>query len=377
MKYLYGSTRTTILSIILIASAFMGCMPTTRLVPVWRPWTRSVGDVAKIQPDAYALRIEGEDHTTVADPGLVETRMGTVVEDLLQRRGFTRSDASAPYVVTLKYRAGSQLAMSSTTMMDNRTSASSFWAGMAAANASRSRNTGLGVAIATLVGLAAGGASASSSTVVQSTGAEVRYDYALSLVVTSRDGTPLWQGDAVWASQDLDIIDEIRLPLQLLASELPSSTVAAHVHRVKEDREETFYELYCKDRWFSSPAVPYRIQIKASSFSDPINNGQAYAAYLDLLERAEISVPINFRFGEDDYRDVADPRLWRKVLLGGEYRIGPLNEAAKILIRLETNASGGYNVADARIATDEEYSAYLTRLSGWRAALKEYYDVFD
>lgn len=377
MKYLYGSTRTTILSIILIASAFMGCMPTTRLVPVWRPWTRSVGDVAKIQPDAYALRIEGEDHTTVADPGLVETRMGTVVEDLLQRRGFTRSDASAPYVVTLKYRAGSQLAMSSTTMMDNRTSASSFWAGMAAANASRSRNTGLGVAIATLVGLAAGGASASSSTVVQSTGAEVRYDYALSLVVTSRDGTPLWQGDAVWASQDLDIIDEIRLPLQLLASELPSSTVAPHVHRVKEDREETFYELYCKDRWFSSPAVPYRIQIKASSFSDPINNGQAYAAYLDLLERAEISVPINFRFGEDDYRDVADPRLWREVLLGGEYRIGPLNEAAKILILLETNASGGYNVADARVATDEEYSAYLTRLSGWRAALKEYYDVFD
>lgn len=376
MKYLYGSTRTTILSIILIASAFMGCTP-TRLVPVWRPWTRSVGDVAKIQPDAYALRIEGEDHTTVADPGLVEERMGTVVEDLLQRRGFSRGDAAAPYVVTLKYRAGSQLAMSSTTMMDNRTSASSFWAGMAAANASRSRNTGLGVAIATLVGLAAGGASASSSTVVQSTGAEVRYDYALSLVVTSRDGTPLWQGDAVWASQDLDIIDEIRLPLQLLASELPSSTIAPHVHRVKEDREETFYELYCKDRWFSSPAVPYRIQIKASSFSDPINNGQAYAAYLDLLERAEISVPINFRFGEDDYRDVADPRLWRKVLLGGEYRIGPLNEAAKILIRLETNASGGYNVADARIATDEEYSAYLTRLSGWRAALKEYYDVFD
>ena len=376
MKYLYGSTRTTILSIILIASAFMGCTP-TRLVPGWRPWTRSVGDVAKIQPDAYALRIEGEDHTTVADPGLVETRMGTVVEDLLQRRGFTRSDASAPYVVTLKYRAGSQLAMSSTTMMDNRTSASSFWAGMAAANASRSRNTGLGVAIAALVGIAAGGASASSSTVVQSTGAEVRYDYALSLVVTSREGAPLWQGDAVWASQDLDIIDEIRLPLQLLASELPSSAVAPHVHRVKEDREETFWELYCKDRWFSSPAVPYRIQIKASSFSDPINNGQAYAAYLDLLERAEISVPINFRFGEDDYRDVADPRLWRKVLLGGEYRIGPLNEAAKILILLETNASGGYNVADARVATDEEYSAYLTRLSGWRAALKEYYDVFD
>lgn len=376
MKYLYGSTRTTILSIILIASAFMGCTP-IRLVPVWRPWTRSVGDVAKIQPDAYALRIEGEDHTTVADPGLVEERMGTVVEDLLQRRGFSRGDAAAPYVVTLKYRAGSQLAMSSMTMMDNRTSASSFWAGMAAANASRSRNTSLGVAIAALVGLAAGGASASSSTVVQSTGAEVRYDYALSLVVTSRDGTPLWQGDAVWASQDLDIIDEIRLPLQLLASELPSSTVAPHVHRVKEDREETFYELYCKDRWFSSPAVPYRIQIKASSFSDPINNGHAYAAYLDLLERAEISVPINFRFGEDDYRDVADPRLWREVLLGGEYRIGPLNEAAKILILLETNASGGYNVADARVATDEEYSAYLTRLSGWRAALKEYYDVFD
>lgn len=376
MTHMTRSARTSILMIILTASTFMGCTP-MKLVPVWRPWTRSVGEVEKIHPDAYALRIEGEDRTTVADPALVEGRMGAAVEDLLQRRGFTRGDASAPYIVTLKYRAGSQLAMNSTTMMDNRTSASSFWVGMAAANASRSRSASLGVAIAALVGLAAGSASASSSTVVQSTGAEIRYDYAISLAVTSREGTPLWQGDAVWASQDLDVIDEIRLPLQLLASELPTNAVTPRVQRVKEDRVETFHELYCKERRFSSPAVPYRIRIEESRFSNPIKHRHAYAAYLDLLERAEISVPVNFRYGEDDYREVADPSLWRKVWLGGEYRIGPLDEPAKILIVLETDAAGGYTVADARIATEDEYSAYLTRLSGWRAALKEYYDIFD
>lgn len=376
MKHLMFRVRASVFAVILVVILFMGCTP-IRLVPVWRPWTRSVGEVENVRPDAYVLRIEGEDRTTVADPSLVEERMGMAVEDLLKRRGFTRSDAAGPYIITLKYRADSRLAMSSTTMVDNRTSTSSFWAGMAAANASRGRNASLGVAIAALVGLAAGSASASSSTVIQSSSSEIGYEYAISLIVRSRDGAELWQGDAVWTSPSLDIIDEIRLPMQLLASELPTNAVTPLVPRVKEDRAETFFDLHCKDRWFSSPAVPYRIRIEEKRFSNPISHHYAYAAYLDLLERSEISVPINFRYGEDDYTDVAEPALWRKVLLGGEYLIGPLKEPAKILIMLETNSAGGYTVADARVATDEEYSTYLSRLSGWRAALKEYYNIFE
>jgi hypothetical protein len=373
MKHMTKSLYPLIFAILIIVFAVTGCTP-IRLVPVWRPWTRNIGETESIRPDTYTLNIEGEDRTTVGEEKFVSMQISNTVEEMLSRRGFSRTEADAQYVITLNYRAGSQTLMNSTTVMENRSSASSFYAGMAAANAS-SRGRSLGVAIAALIGVAA--TSSNASTVVQSTAPEMQYDYAVSLGIRNREGRTLWQGDAVWQSSGIDILDEIRLPLQLLASELPTNSLTPHVNRLKEDRVETFYILHCKNRWFSSPAVPYRIQIEEYRFSNPVKDRYAYLAYIDLLERAEISVPISFRFGEDDYAEVSDPYIWKKVLLGGEYLIGPLNEPAKILITLETDAAGGYKVVNAHVATSEEYSEYLTRLAGWRSALQTYYDLYE
>ncbi|MFZ1730539.1 MAG: hypothetical protein WBQ23_00385 [Bacteroidota bacterium] len=373
MKHMTKRMHPALIGIFLIAFAVSACTP-IRLYPVWRPWTRSIGETESIKPDTYTLKIEGEDHSTVGDEQFLNAQLSRSVEDALSRRGFSKVDADAEYDITMNYRAGSQTLMNSTTVMENRSSASSFYLGMAAANAS-SKGRSLGVAIAALIGVAA--SSSNASTVVQSATPETQYDYAVALAIRSREGQTIWQGDAVWQSSGIDILDEIRLPLQLLASGLPSKALTPHVNRLKADRSETFYNLHCKDHWFSSPAVPYRIQIEDSRFNDPVKDKHAYLAYIDLLERAEISVPISFRFGQDDYTDVSDPYIWRKVLLGGEYLIGPIKEPTKILITLETDAAGGYKVADAHVATAEDYSAYLTRLAGWRSALQQYYDLYE
>ncbi len=367
------SIRTSLLLTLLVLFAAGGCTA-PQLLPVWRPWTRTIGDTKQLTPGPYSLTIEGEDGVTVGKDEPVHEELKRMVDDILSRRGFVRSDGDAGYAVTLRYRVGAQSSSRSTTLMSNRTGASSFWTGLALANAS-SRKKSLGVAIAALVGMAA--SSANSSTVMQTTTPETQYEFSIALIMSGSGKEPLWQGDAVWSSEGLDVIAEARLPLHLLASELPTGDIRPEVRRVKEDRAETFYDLYVKDRWFSSPAVPYRIRLESTSFRDPVEDKSAYAAILDLLENAEISVPVNFRFGEDDYSDVADPYVWRKILLGGEYLLGPLKEETRILVSLESNAGGGYNVTDARIATSEEYSAYQSRLAGWRAALAEYYAVFD
>ncbi len=368
--------QNAVLPLIIVSGMALGACSSTTLIPVWRPWTRTVGTLESVDPGPYVLRVEGEDHTTVGSPAIIEKQMGIIVEDLLGRRGFERAQGDADLILTLSYRAGSQMTMSSTTVMENRAVASSYLAGLAAANSSNSKSGSVGVAIAALIGIAAS-SSGSASKVVQSNRPEMQVEYSLALTLQNRAGESLWKGDAGWRSEGKDILTEMYLPLQLLFSEFPDLGVAPRVPRVREDKADTFFEQYCENKWFSSPAVPYRIRLQTSSWSNPIRDEFAYAAYLDLLENAEISVPVSFRYGEDDYTDVTDTYLWRKVLLGGEYLIGPLKERAKILIALEATGTGGYKVEDARVATEEEFSEYRTRLAGWRKALREYYDVFE
>lgn len=48
-----------------------------------------------------------------------------------------------------------------------------------------------------------------------------------------------------------------------------------------------------------------------------------------------------------------------------------------VIITLEKNSQGGYDVDRAKIASESEYRTFLDRLARWRTALSEYYAVFD
>jgi hypothetical protein len=363
-----NSSRIACIICITSALVFLACTP-HNLIPVWRPWTRSIGETGQITPDRYSLRIEGASSTTVGDPEPVDAQLELMLEGLLSRRGFTRDDETARYSFVLNYRAGSQSVMNSSTMMRS-SSSTSFLAALTAANAAKSKDRGLGVAIATLIGVTA---AASSSSVVQSTSTEQQYDYAIALSMKNSEGRILWSSDAVWNSYNMDVLREAQLPLQLIISELQSNEVAPHVARVREDRVPTYFALHCRNRWFSSPALPYRIRFVDRTFSNPVKQGYAYPAFVDLLENAEHCLPT----GQKVIRDIADRYLWRTAMLGGEYLLGPIKEPVKVLIELETDAQGGYTVERAYIATDEQYSNYLTRLAGWKSALREYYNIYD
>ena len=363
-----ASTRLALFIGLLIILAVGGCRPPV-LQPVWRPWTRTIGNSQDVRPGRFTISTEGKELTLVGAAEASEAVLSDLTTSMLERRGFTAVGENPDYQIRLSFRTEARDAVVSSSFVQTRSSSSSVMAARGAAAGASSGGSALGVAIAALVGATG---SASQSTVAQNTDTETRYHHALALEILGRDGNTLWKGDAAWWSRNLDILDEALLPLQLLVADLPNSgTVKPEIPRVRSTRIKTFYRLYCDGRWFSSPAVPYRVRF--DSYSSKVNNQEAYMAYLDVLERSEQVVPI----GEDDYSDVTDRDLWDDLQLGGEYLLGPIREPVKVILTLEKNNQGGYDVDRARIATEGEYAAFLDRLERWRAALAEYYSVFD
>ncbi len=168
--------------------------------------------------------------------------------------------------------------------------------------------------------------------------------------------------------------------LQILLSWLPNdNTTFPKVREVKEDKMHNYYNLNCKGKSFSCPALPYRIAFgynlgfnmnqnvrSPGSVYDP----KAYDAYLDLLQTAEYALPL----GDDDYSFPLDEKLWSDVEIGGKYIIGMNKRPTNILIKL-SGEERGYKIEKCWIASDEEYRNFESRLFSWQSALKEYYDL--
>lgn len=352
----------------MLAAALLSTACTTLpLTPVWKPWTRTIGVSGELRPGEYVLRVEGHDSTTVGDGEVMKRQLGGIVEDMLLRHGFSRAEDSAAYLVMLRYRVGTHRYLDWRTEVNNQTTSSTTWETVTRPAADPSTEGGTRKVDTVVVGSTS---SAASSSVVHSSTEETRYDFAITLELRDRTRTVLWQGDAMWRSASRDILEEIFQPLKLLVAELPAEPVPTRVRRVREDKYAAFFEQYCAGRIFESPGVPYRVSFRdREDYGSAVRDEYAFQAYVDLLAYAESSVPIP-PLGVD-YSDVKNPELTRKVMIGGEYLIGDSDDPVPILITLENNDAGSYEVADAHVATGEEYAVFLGRLARWRHALRE------
>lgn len=245
-------------------------------------------------------------------------------------------------------------------------------------NAGVGATSGLGVSIARTIS-----ALSSRSTTVGTQSAEqiLSYTHTIAIEISSKDGLALWKGESTWDTGDLNILIGIIPALQLILSDLPSDrSVRPEVPEVKDTHINNYFRLMCKDAWFTCPALPYRIYFAehSQSIAGPkapvgINNPNALAAYVDLVQTAEYALP-----GGDEkaWKNPLELSLWKNVTLGGQYFLGPDKKAVNIIIEL-TGKSDGYYIEKCKIADDKEYSDFNLRLRMWREALYYYYDVYE
>ncbi len=219
------------------------------------------------------------------------------------------------------------------------------------------------------------------------------YEHQLTMAVGDPSGKLLWEANARWSTPTPDIRTGLEDAIKLLASHLPEiDNVEVDVPEVKRSHVAIAYWLECNGKDFSAPGLPYTIRFKPKlqppTFTKPkdpadreeptlptgVHDGRALYAYIDLIEHAEIALPMPV--GTVSEASPLDPNYWTRVRLGGRYRIGPQAEPVRILVTLTGNKlTGSYEVTNAHIATGVEYEQYLKDLAGWRLTLSKYYDV--
>jgi len=341
--------------------------PTNR---IWQPWTRIFKVTNPIPLNSKInINVEGVTSPLLGEDIFLRQSIKEELTNLLERRGFIIGSDSPQFNLTLRYR---------TERHDNLYSSSTSYAFNYLGNAMlgyyyNDNSSGLGVSIAqALIAL-----SLSSSTVAQSQTTNVKsYTHTISVEITNNEKKLVWQGESSWDSSNLDLQTDIKTSIQLLICNLPDNNETLPViSLLKSGKELNYFKIMCKDRRFSCPALPYTISFGVLHFSSvlptEIHNPKALPAYIDLIQTAEYSLPL----GSTDYTDPLLNSLWKKVELGGEYRLNN-KKSIKILIKL-LGKTEGYEVDKCWIATDEEYDTFQNDLEKWRNALIEYYDVYE
>jgi hypothetical protein len=153
------------------------------------------------------------------------------------------------------------------------------------------------------------------------------------------------------------------------------------INELKSTHTENFYNLSCRNRWYASPALPYRVRFEeyASAKYDTmglprcIKNPVALAAYEDLIETAEYAVPrgVSSKY----WNNPLNPDLWSKVELGRKYTF-PNGKSVNVIIKLYGRLEG-YLVHECRVVSDSEFQAFDTDMKKWWQALESYYSVFQ
>ncbi|MFZ1728857.1 MAG: hypothetical protein WBQ23_09545 [Bacteroidota bacterium] len=369
----------TLLCLLTAMFAFSGCM-TFPLTEAWRPTVRVVGNSDDLRPAPYTLRVEMEDSTTAGEGAAIKRQLGTILEDMLLRRGFTRVRESAVYAMTFRYRMGTRRFLDWRTEVNNESSTTTTWKAKAAKtqdstgkkqdSRSKARKSDVDTVI---IGKTK---STESSSAVTSSTEQTRYGFVVTLEAANADSATQWQADVVWESESYDVLKQIFIPLKYMVHELPSVPHPTAVERVREDRAAMFYDQFCAGRAFSSPAVPYVITFrKWDTYGDKIRDVYAMQAYVDLLEYADAALPIQENGMEYSELDKVDIR--RRLMLGGEYRIGDAAGPVPVFLTLEDNDMGSYEVIEAHVGTPGEYIYFLARLERWQAAERERYEVFE
>jgi len=352
-----------------------GTVPSIR---VSRPWTRSLKSNDSIDT-TKAIKVYVSESTSplLGSEDLVSQKLCFFLTDLLTRRGFTINNNTYDYSVKLSYRTirNDKMSFSSGSSSANyQTSTVYMGTGVGA-------TSGLGVSMAQAVGMSA---SFSSANNILTANQILSYIHTLSIELSNKENTVIWEGESTWDSQELNLLHGIIPAMQLLLSDLPSDeTVRPEIQEVKETHVKNYYILECKDYWFTCPALPYPILFdhRKSDSSSPesisvpksVKNRKAFAAYVDLIQTAEYALPDG---GESKWKEPLDTYLWKKVTLGGQYLLGPQKTPTSILIKL-TGETDGYYISECKIATENEFSKFNKKLKKWREMLSDYYNVYQ
>ncbi len=363
----------TIRFLALIAMTYLcGCAARVPHVRAWQPWTRVVDTPTSLEKGAViAIYMDGKTAPLPDGDELLHKELERRTEALLSRRGYSTSDREFDYELRMIYKTerNDMLSVMSSVKTVN-------YALMATGTGSGSAtSSGLGVSLARSI---AALALASANMAEQSVTESVSYTHSISIAISDKLGEEIWKGESTWDSPQLDILAEISSVLQLLFSGLPiDSSVRPEVSEAKGSHAANYFKLYCIQRWFTCPALPYRIAFSAERYAlvngipKTIKNPEALPAYLDLIQTAEYALPHGSKDREDPLRN----DLWSKAMLGRQYLLGPEQRPVNVLVKL-TGHSQGYLVEKCWLATDDEYAAFEGELMDWRQLLEEYYDVF-
>jgi hypothetical protein len=352
-----------------------GCAPpNTPSVRVWQPWTRVLGNT----PELGTINVSADYSSEIlpGSNGLVTLELERTISDLLERRGFSAHSGD-----NLEYKLSAKL---KTKRRDHiRTgyfSRTSYR--MDFTTGSSSTKTSSGVAIASLLSAIEFKKDERAISDVHTVEA---YTHTLSLEIGNDSREVVWIGESTWDSESPDIRHHLVPALQILLSSLPSDPdLLPNARTVQEGKGMNFFEAHCAKKWFSCPAIPYRI-----AFSQPESWGIASArtsnrlamggirdeiameAYYDLLQTADFALPR----GSTDYSHPLDDVLWKRVQIGGEYMLTS-GTKVRVLIDLVAHA-WGYEVTKCRVAKDKEWILHTEKITKWKMALEEYFDFWE
>ena len=356
-------------AIVLILS---GCSQRPSML-IKRPWTRIVRhDEYPGYEDSIKVRVEGATMPLLGDEILLRGNIKDTMVSLLGRRGYSNIVEENPqYEITIKYRIEKSPIMEALNMATlNTLNRSSYSSDLV--------HNGYGVYLANNVSIKQ--SSSYGSTQSSLTRTVSSFDHVIYMEI-KKGSELLWQADVFYNSTTLNLMADAKPLLQRLLSGFPrNENILPQVKLVKKDALKKYYYTNCEDIYFSSPALPYRIYFENDTTScgprskriPNVSNPEAFEAYLDLIQTAEIMLPAGVKKFKSPYRS----DIWKKARLGGAYLLGKDQKKVNVLIDLTGNYDG-YQIKKCRVVSDEEYTDFKNDLKKWEDFLEDYFDFYE
>jgi len=347
-----------------------GCAITPS-VQIWQPWTRILESNYSIPLNSKVkIVVEGETKPLLGEDVFLQNDIKEKLKYLLERRGYNIVSDNSQFTLILKYKTERHDKLNSSSLIYSSNDNASALLSTSGSLAS----LGLGVSIAQTISAISNKSNVMSQNITETVKS---YTHTISIEIFNDGNELVWQGESSWDSSNINLQTDIQPSIQLIISNLPENEEnLPFISQVKKGKENNYYNLICEDRWFSCPALPYRITFSSRKRIDnnipmSINNPNALPAYIDLIQTAEYALPLGLK----DYSNPLNKSLWSKVQLGGKYKLSS-NKQQKILIKLKGEKSG-YLVDKCWIASDEEFAEFENHLNKWRNSLIDYYDVYE
>lgn len=204
---------------------------------------------------------------------------------------------------------------------------------------------------------------------------DIQYIHTINVIIEQNEGNIARESEAMWESENIDILTSISTPLKLIMSQLPfDSTIIQYVPPIKISSVNNYLNLNCKKQKFTCPAIPYTISFSTdvSANSNAIKHSYALEAYIDLIENSEFALPMG---NIDDWLNPLNEKIWKELTIGGKYKIGDVSKPVNAIIKLY-GTDTGYIVDECNIVNDSEFNKFETNLSNWKNSVKTFFDFY-